>query len=62
MCHYQIAPSLLSANFAKLGEEAAAVLNAASEILPLQKIGSRLRELFSSKQMRHIPKEEAADR
>ncbi len=42
--------------------KAAAELNAASEILPLQKIGSRLRELFSSKQMRHIPKEEAADR
>jgi chemotaxis response regulator CheB len=42
--------------------KAAATLNAASEILPLQKIGPRLRELFYSKQVQHIPREEAADR
>src|SRR6202162_1078511 len=42
--------------------KAAAALNAATEILPLQKIGPRLRELFCSKQVQHIPREEAADR
>jgi len=35
MRHYQIAPSLLSANFAKLGEEAAAVLDAGADMLHL---------------------------
>jgi ribulose-phosphate 3-epimerase len=35
MRHYQIAPSLLSANFAKLGEEATAVLNAGADMLHL---------------------------
>lgn len=35
MRHYQIAPSLLSANFAKLGEEAAAVLAAGADMLHL---------------------------
>jgi two-component system, chemotaxis family, response regulator WspF len=42
--------------------KAAAALNAASEILPLQKIGPRLRELLGSKQKRHIPRQEAVDR
>ena len=42
--------------------KAAAALNAATEILPLQKIGPRLRELFCSKQMRHLSRKEATDR
>jgi two-component system response regulator WspF len=42
--------------------KAAAALNAASEILPLQKIGPRLRELFGSEAKGQLPREEATDR
>jgi two-component system response regulator WspF len=41
--------------------KAAAALDAASEILPLQKIGSRLRSLFGSEAKPQRSKEEAAD-
>jgi two-component system, chemotaxis family, response regulator WspF len=42
--------------------KAAAALNAASEILPLQKIGPRLRELFGSEAKSDTFQEKAADR
>jgi two-component system, chemotaxis family, response regulator WspF len=42
--------------------KAAATLNAASEILPLQMIGPRLGQLWASKQKQHILKQKATER